>query len=73
MFCNLTVITVRGAILNLATTSDLEQYIAKLERGVLAVNRVADSKQLLDFYREKTGIIKAAKNLCLWGVHLIRT
>ena len=36
MFCNLSVFRVQGAILNLAIIADLEQYIAKLERGKAA-------------------------------------
>ena len=39
MFCNLTANAVRGALLNLAKTADLEQDIAELECG----KRVADS------------------------------
>ena len=40
-------------LLNLATSADLKQNIANLECGVLAVKRVADNKQLLDFYQEE--------------------
>ena len=49
MFSNLAVDTVQGALLNLAIIADLELFIAKLERGKC----VADSKRLLDIYREE--------------------
>ena len=53
MRCNVTVKTVQEVFLNLSLIADLEQYIAKLQRGVQAVNRVADYKKLLDSYREE--------------------
>ena len=53
MHCNLTVNTVQEALSNPVITADLERYIAKPERGKVAVNRVADNKQLLDFCREE--------------------
>ena len=67
MFRNLTVNTVRGALLNLAITADLERYIAKPQRGKVAVNRIADYKQLWTSIGKKTGIISSQRTYVLWA------
>ena len=49
MFSNLAVDTVQGALPNLAIIADLGLFIAKLECGKC----VANSKQVLDIFREE--------------------
>ena len=51
--CNLAVNTVRGSTFKSGDNCGFEEYIAKPECGKVAVNRVADYKQLLDIYREE--------------------
>ena len=64
----LTANMVQESRLNLAIIADLEQYTAKLECGVLAVNRIANYNQL-DSIGKKTGIISGQRT-CIVGVYL---